>query len=103
LAAVELSIRLGEALDADLPSTLVWSHPTIASISAHLTERLGHVPASGVGPLPAAAPCLPTAPAPEALGLDDGDLLSKVASLTPVQAAALLTLFRNGSPPSPKS
>lgn len=83
LAAVELSARLGDALDITLPAALIWSYPTISSVAAHLLARLE----------------LPGTESPRAAcsNLDpfEGDLLSKITKLTPAQAAELVAYFLN--------
>lgn len=41
--AVELSVRLGTLLAMDLPSTLVFEHPTVSALAEHLRESLQSV------------------------------------------------------------
>jgi acyl carrier protein len=41
LLALEYRNRLEASLGLTLPATLVWGHPTIASLAPHLAERMG--------------------------------------------------------------
>jgi thioesterase domain-containing protein/acyl carrier protein len=46
LMGVELSHRLSARLGVALPGNIVWQHPTVAQLAAHLTEKAASVPPS---------------------------------------------------------
>jgi hypothetical protein len=75
LMAVQLRNALGQALALERPlaSTLMFDHPTIDAIAAHLDERLAPLAPGSASPSPRqAAPVVATA----ALGADDVSGLS---------------------------
>jgi acyl transferase domain-containing protein len=62
LLAVELRNTLAKALGAPLPATLLFDHPTIDALTAHLLDLLGSPAAAPAGAPPPPAPAGAAAP-----------------------------------------
>ncbi|HEX4954982.1 MAG TPA: beta-ketoacyl synthase N-terminal-like domain-containing protein [Thermoanaerobaculia bacterium] len=95
LMAVDLRNRLarGLALDASLPVTLVFDHPTVEAVALHLgRDLLGLEVARGAAPPRPAAPATPVDPGTEALAA------TRLAGLSDQEVAALLAERLAASP-----
>ncbi|HWU90293.1 MAG TPA: acyl carrier protein, partial [Kofleriaceae bacterium] len=76
LLSLELRNRLERLFELTLPAVLLWTYPTLESLTEHLARQLE--PAAPAEPAPAApapaeagpAPAAPDAPAPAELDLD---------------------------------
>ncbi|EHR62329.1 methyltransferase family protein [Saccharomonospora cyanea NA-134] len=69
IVAVELANRLSDAIGVVLKTVVVFDHPTVGALSAHLVERHGAELAARLAPAPAPAPAtVPEPPAPAARG-----------------------------------
>ncbi|MFD7646091.1 SDR family NAD(P)-dependent oxidoreductase [Streptomyces albidoflavus] len=66
IVAVELTNQLNDALGVVLKTLVVFEHPTVDALTAHLVERYGETPAPDPvpGPAPVSTPVPGPAPAP---------------------------------------
>ena len=80
LIGLELRNRLDEGLDLDLPTTLVWTWPTLGELLAHLEQELG---LSGSAPVaaPVPTPAQVKEPEPDLSALSDEALMAELAGL----------------------
>ncbi|MBI1357395.1 MAG: SDR family NAD(P)-dependent oxidoreductase [Acidobacteria bacterium] len=75
LMALELRNRLEAGLGLRLPATLVWKHPTVEALAAHLAELTA--PARAEGDAPA-----PDRPAEPETPVETGDALDRIGDLS---------------------
>ncbi|MFG3716161.1 SDR family NAD(P)-dependent oxidoreductase, partial [Micromonospora sp. NPDC047730] len=66
LTAVELRNRLGLVVGTTLPASVVFDHPTVTALAAHLTDRLGGT-STAVDPVPPASTTTAPVDAPLAI------------------------------------